>query len=150
MHNYFNLYTIDEVEKTAKYELETLFGAHKQPKGYWLSNEFKHFVLAHVDSEAGKKYNNLSIKQIRTMIEGAKADKSSDILSTIMTQIEILLSKVLVEEVPVKSDSEMKNTQQNIFQNVVSGIRALFSFGSEKSFRLMPQRRITVQLKVQE
>ncbi|CAF1671493.1 unnamed protein product, partial [Adineta ricciae] len=150
VHNYFNLQTVDEVEKTEKYELETLFGARKQPQGFWLSKEFKHFVIAHVDSEAGKKYNTRSIEQIRTMIKGANAAKDSDVLRTIIRKIETLLSKVLVEEASVKPDIKLKNSQQGILSSIASGIRALVSYNPEKPMKVMPERQVKVQLEVQE
>ncbi|CAF1286406.1 unnamed protein product, partial [Adineta ricciae] len=147
---YNRLITVDEVEKTEKYELETLFGARKQPQGFWLSNEFKHFVIAHVDSEAGKKYNTRSIEQIRTMIKGANAAKDSDVLRTIISKIETLLSKVLVEEASVKPDIKHKDSQQGLLSSITSGIRALVSYNSEKPMKVMPQRQVKVQLEVQE
>lgn len=150
VHNYFNLQTVAEVEKTVAYELETLFGAQKQPQGFWLSDTFKHFVVAHVDSEAGKVYNDRSIDLIRTMIKGSNAAKNSDILSTIMREIELLLSKVLIERAPVNADDEVKDAQQGFWRTWPFGIFALILPNREKPVKVMPQRRVQVQLEVQE
>ncbi|UJR18122.1 hypothetical protein I4U23_005022 [Adineta vaga] len=150
VHNYFNLHTIDEVEKTENHELVKLFGARKQPQGFWLSDKFKHFVIACVDSVAGKKYNDLAIEQIRSMIRGANAAKNSDILNTIIRKIEILLSKVLVEESPVKSYNGIKDSQQSFLKSLASGILAKISSNREKPIKVMPQRHVNVQLEVQE
>jgi HSP20 family molecular chaperone IbpA len=135
---------------TEKYELEKLFGARKQPQGFWLSDHFKHFVVAYVDSEAGRKYNDRSIEQIRTMIKGSNAAKHSDILSTIIGKIEILLGKVLVEEAPVKTNFSVKNSGQGYLGSLASGIIAMISSNREKPIEVLPQRRVNVQLEVQQ
>ncbi|CAF3921654.1 unnamed protein product [Rotaria sp. Silwood1] len=100
VHNYFNLKTIEEVERVETTELRNIFNAVKQPQGYWLSEYFKHFVLADSDSKAGKHYNQRSIAEIITMIRGAPAAKENDVLKRIIKEIEKLLSKFLIEQSP--------------------------------------------------
>ncbi|CAF2956367.1 unnamed protein product [Rotaria sp. Silwood2] len=151
VHNYFNLRTSVEVEETEKFELIRLFGARKQPQGYWISEHFKHFVIASTDSEAGQIYNNRSIEQIRTMIKGSNAAKNNDILDTIMKQIELLLSKVLVEELPSTSerDDEVFN-HSNIFAKAYEFATSLFASNHENRLHASNKRNIKVQLELKE
>lgn len=138
-----------EVEATEKYELEQLFEAVKQPQGYWLSNRFKHFVIADAESEAGKKYNAKSIEQIRAMIRGAAADRDNDVLGKILRQIEKLLKKVLVEESTSVLHPEQNKTT-SYFSRITSGIRALVSPStSREPLEITARRQIDVELQIQ-
>ncbi|CAF4583420.1 unnamed protein product, partial [Rotaria sp. Silwood1] len=151
VHNYFNLHTIVEVEETEKSELIRLFGARKQPQGYWLSENFKHFVIASSDSEAGQIYNDRAIEQIRTMIKGSNAAKNNDVLDTIIKQIELLLGKVLVEELPVisKDNDEIFN-HSNIFAKAYEFATSLFASSHENRLNVSNKHNITVQLQLKD
>jgi hypothetical protein len=88
---------VEEVEKIVQYELEKLFNAKKQREGHWVSQDFKHFILANDESEAGRIYNNHTIDQLLTMIKASDAKQVNDVLEHIMHEIERLLKQFLEE-----------------------------------------------------
>ena len=100
---------MNEVEKVTKDELAGLFGAIKQHEGHWLSEDFKHFVLANTESDAGKFYNSRTIDQLLTMIKGSNAMQVDNVLEHIVYQIQELLKKYLEETTNNKVDTDNNN-----------------------------------------
>ena len=151
VHNYFNLQNRTQVEKTEQYELIKLFGARKQPQGFWLSENFKHFIIANSNSEAGQFYNDRSIEQIRTMIKGANAAKHNDVLNAIIQQIELLLGKVLVEEYPSTDYDDVKTANQStIFAKAYEFATNLFASNHENRLHVSNKRQIKVELELKQ
>jgi hypothetical protein len=151
VHNYYNLHTRAEVEETERTELARLFNARKQPQGYWISEHFKHFIIASSDSEAGQLYNERSIEQIRTMIKGANAAKHSDVLGTIIEQIELLLSQVLVEEFPSTMEENNDDlNQSNMFGKAYEFATSLFASKHENRLHASNKQQIKVKLEIKE
>lgn len=149
VHNYFNLKTTEEVQRVEETELKRLFNATKQPQGYWLSENFKHFVLASSDSKAGRFYNERTIEQIHTMILGAQASKEADVLSRIIREIEKLLSKFLIEpSITAVSASTNEKNGENLAGYVAAVIAR--DHNQQHRIELTDKRRIDVQLKVEE
>jgi HSP20 family molecular chaperone IbpA len=112
VHNYFNLQTVAEVERVIETELKQLFNAKKNPLGYWLSNNFKHFVIANSNSAAGEAYNKKTIENIQIMIQSANAKRNPDVLKRIIKEVEGLLSKVLVEKKPDTPSNSKDDSQK--------------------------------------
>lgn len=151
VHNYFNLKTVDEVQSVEENELKILFNAVKQPQGYWLSENFKHFVLASSDSKAGKQYNAKTIEQINIMIRGSQASTEVDVLSRILREIEKLLSKFLIEQsmtaVSLKPEEKFgENTSEHGY------VAAVISQDHNQQHRieLTDKRNIHIKLKIEE
>ncbi len=151
VHNYFNLLTRTEVEKTENAELIKLFGARKQPQGFWISKHFKHFIIANSNSEAGQFYNNKSIEQIRTMIKGANAAKHNDVLNAIIQQIELLLGQVLVEEYPSTDYDDVKKVNHStLFAKAYEFATNLFASNHENRLHVSNKRQIKVELELKQ
>ncbi|CAF1089980.1 unnamed protein product [Rotaria magnacalcarata] len=150
IHNYFNLQTIAEVERVEQSELQQLFGAKKNAQGFWLSENFKHFVIAHSNSFAGEAYNNRTIENIRTMIRGANAASSPDVLSTILKEIELLLGKVLIDQPPEKPANEKHTPEnpKNIVQQVVSDVVAWWGRDSKEQLKVYNKQQVQVELEL--
>ena len=142
VHNYFNLQTVAEIEKVEEAELKGLFNARKHLQGYWLSKNFKHFVLAHTDSPAGHAYNTRAIENIRTMIKGANAATNPDVLSKIVGEVELLLGKVLVEKEP-ENIHDASQEQRSIFS-----VFALFQSGRKGKLEVFNKHQVHVELEV--
>ncbi|CAF4019165.1 unnamed protein product, partial [Rotaria sp. Silwood1] len=147
VHNYFNLKTIEEVERVETTELRNIFNAVKQPQGYWLSEYFKHFVLADSDSKAGKHYNQRSIAEIITMIRGAPAAKENDVLKRIIKEIEKLLSKFLIEQSP-----SISKQREPIEETAVGYVAAKIELDHNKQHKiqLTDKRQINIDLEIKE
>ncbi|CAM4825343.1 unnamed protein product [Rotaria magnacalcarata] len=150
IHNYFNLQTIAEVERVEQSELQQLFGAKKNAQGFLLSENFKHFVIAHSNSFAGEAYNNRTIENIRTMIRGANAASSPDVLSTILKEIELLLGKVLIDQPPEKPANEKHTPEnpKNIVQQVVSDVVAWWGRDSKEQLKVYNKQQVQVELEL--
>ncbi|CAF1207628.1 unnamed protein product [Rotaria sordida] len=147
VHNYFNLKTIKEVEKVETTELKNIFNAVKQPQGYWLSEYFKHFVLADSNSKAGKHYNQRSIAEIITMIRGSPAAKENDLLTRIIKEIEKLLSKFLIEQSPSISKQQEPNEEATVGY-VAAKIE--LDHNKQHRIRLSDKSQINVDLEIKE
>ena len=149
VHNYFNLKTVAEIQAVEESELKGIFNAQKQPQGYWISEYFKHFIIASSDSKAGKHYNRQTIEQINTMIRGSTASKEKDVLLRIIREIERLLSKFLIEQSPTtlspKADVEAGD-------NLGEYVAAIIGRDHNKQHRieLTDKRQIIVKLQVAE
>ena len=128
--------------------METLFSAVKQPQGYWLSENFKHFVLANADSEGGQKYNEKTIVQIRAMIKGANADAKNDVLGTIISKTEKLLSKVLIEHPSGDSKETVKESAPE-YLSWFQTIKAYISPNPHQRVKLSPENPVNVKLTVE-
>ena len=150
VHNYFNLHTIEEVQRVEETELKELFDAKKNPQGFWSSKNFKHFVIAHSESPAGKAYNARAIENIRTMIKGAHAVGTHDVLNKIVNEVESLLSKVLVEELPDKfSDEKIISSDSNNYLNRVANyIAAVWHGGSRNELKVSNKQQVEIELEV--
>ena len=144
MHNYFNLHTKKEVEETAEYELGKLFGASKQHEGHWLSDDFKHFILANSDSEAGVAYNNHTVDQLLTMIKASNAARVNNVLEHIMFEIQLLLQKFLEGNSTNENDSEKDNDG--------TPVAATLSTASDQQKKLHVSRKdqVRVELEIQQ
>lgn len=130
--------------------MKELFKAKKNPQGFWLSEHFKHFVIAHSESPAGKAYNSRSIENIRIMINGAYAVRIHDVLSKVVNEIELLLSKVLVEELPEKSsnDKDASSDPTSIFGRFKNYIRANWRSGASDDLKIFNKQQVEVELEV--
>lgn len=140
VHNYFNLNTIDQVKQVEETELKGLFNATKTPQGFWLSDHFKHFVLMNNDKLTGKASNIKSIENIRTMIKGAPIERNPNVLKTILTQVELLLSEFLIVQKSNKS-SDKKTT------SLWSTIKAVFG-GDNNEWKVRHKQQVKVKLEV--
>ena len=100
---------MNEVEKVTKDELAGSFGAIKQHEGHWLSEDFKHFVVANTESDAGRFYNSRAIDQLLTMIKGSNAMQVDNVLEHIMYQIQGLLKKYLEKTTNNNIDTDNNN-----------------------------------------
>ncbi|CAF1679936.1 unnamed protein product, partial [Adineta ricciae] len=143
VHNYFNLRTIEEVEQTAQYELGELFGAAKQHEGHWLSKDFKHFILANSDSEAGLFYNDHTVEQLLTMIKASNAAEVTNVLEHIMYEVELLLKKFL-EEHHSTDDGDDENVETKVDANTNTITPDL-----DKQTKLQISRKRQVQLELE-
>ncbi len=148
VHNYFNLQTVAEVEQVVETELKQLFNATKHPKGYWLSDNFKHFVLANNNGAEGEAYNKKTIENIRIMIQGANAERNPDVLKRITKEVELLLSKVLVEQKPNtlsirKDDSEKPQSWLSRVIRAVVG-------SQDKELKVSNKQQVQVKLEVRQ
>jgi hypothetical protein len=146
VHNYLNLKTVQEVESVEETELKGIFNAYKQPQGYWLSENFKHFVIANSDSKAGKHYNRRTIEQINTMILGSQASTEPDVLSRIIREIEKLLSKFLIEQ--SQTTVSLQSNEDDIGGYVAAVIGR--DHNQQHRIELTDKRNIHVKLKVEE
>ncbi|CAF3407999.1 unnamed protein product, partial [Rotaria sp. Silwood2] len=147
LHNYFNLKAIEEVERVETAELKNVFNAVKQPQGYWLSEYFKHFVLADSNSKAGKHYNQKSIAEILKMIQGAPAAKEKDVLTRIIKEIEQLLNKFLIEKSPSISKQQEPNNETAVGY-VAAKIE--LDYNKQHKIQLTDKRQINVSLEIKE
>lgn len=151
VHNYFNLQTVEQVQRVEETELKELFSAKRNPQGYWLSKNFKHFVIANSESPAGKAYNNRAIENIRTMIKGANAVLIHDVLNKVVQEIQSLLSKVLVEEVPDKSSNnkDASSNSTGFIHRVVDYIAAKWSSGTNEELKVSNKQQVQIELEIQ-
>jgi hypothetical protein len=117
VHNWFNLKTRKEIETVENTELHGLFRARKQPQGYWLSKDFKHFVFADDTSGDGKVQNSHSVEHIHDMIKGSSVGKDNNILRKIINETEKVLSKFLIRQ--PSSSGTNKRTDSSV--NSVKG-----------------------------
>ncbi|CAF4669710.1 unnamed protein product [Rotaria sp. Silwood2] len=147
LHNYFNLKAIEEVERVETAELKNVFNAVKQPQGYWLSEYFKHFVLADSNSKAGKHYNQKSIAEILKMIQGAPAAKEKDVLTRIIKEIEQLLNKFLIEKSPSISKQQEPNNETAVGY-VAAKIE--LDYNKQHKIQLTDKRQINVSFEIKE
>jgi HSP20 family molecular chaperone IbpA len=149
LHNYFNLKTVAEVQKVEESELRKMFNAIKQPQGYWISEHFKHFVIACSNTQAGKHYNQQTVKQINTMIDGSAASKEKDVLKKILNETGSLLSKFLIEQsrtaLSSKQDVETKDSPSGSVAAVIKPGR-----GQQHRIEITDKRQISVELKVEK
>lgn len=143
VHNYFNLKTVAEIEKVEESELKKIFNAKKNHQGFWLSKNFKHFIIANSDSPAGQAYNSRSIENIRTMIKGANAALNPNVLSTIVKEIELLLGKVLVEK---QSENARDNLQNQ--KSILRTVAAWFGRDSKEELKLFNKQQVYIELEV--
>ncbi len=139
-----------EVQRVEETELKQLFGAKKNPQGFWLSKNFKHFVIAHSNSSAGEVYNSKSIENIRTMIKGANAVLNHDVLRKIVEEIELLLSKVLVEELPEKHSTVENDSQEgkNYLSKFANYIAAKWPGGKSEELKISNKQQVQIELEV--
>lgn len=149
VHNYFNLKTVAEVQQVEESELKRVFNAEKQPQGYWISEHFKHFVIACSDTKAGKHYNQPTIEQINTMIRGSSAAQEKDVLDKIIREIEKLLSKFLIEQTPT---APLKDEHAENGDNPGGYVAAIIGRDHNKQHRieLTDKRQINVKLRTEE
>lgn len=146
VHNYFNLKTVEEVQRVEEDELKRIFNAVKQPQGYWLSENYKHFVIASSDSKAGKHYNKQTIEQINTMIRGSQASPEKDVLSRILREIEKLLSKFLIEPSITAVSLQTNEEHEGGYVAAVIGR----DHNKQHRIELTDKRSINIKLKVEE
>jgi HSP20 family molecular chaperone IbpA len=134
---------MDEVQKVADYELGSIFDATKTPQGYWMSDNYKHFILINNDCDAGKKHNDRTINLMHTMIDGSCAVLVDNVLERIVTQIQQLLQMYL-EEKPME-DKNVKSKQQSC--NTVQ--KTTVSKISDTQHGLEVSRKCTVEVKLE-
>jgi len=150
VHNYFNLQTVADVEKVEETELKQLFGAKKNIQGFWLSKNFKHFVIAHSSSPAGQVYNSRAIENIRTMIKGANAALNPDVLGKIVKEIELLLGKVLIKQLPEKPVNVQNASQkrEDYVGRAINFVTAMWRSGSTEQLKVSNKHQVQVELEV--
>ena len=144
MHNYFNLHTKEEVEATAEYELGKLFGASKQHEGHWLSDDFKHFILANSDSEAGAAYNNHTVDQLLTMIRASNAAKINNVLEHIMFEIQLLLQKFL------EGNASSENVNEKDKDNTQVAATLSTATNQQQKLHVSRKDQVKVDLEIQQ
>ncbi|CAF2772103.1 unnamed protein product [Rotaria sp. Silwood2] len=151
VHNYFNLHLISEIEQVEKSELIGMFNAKKQPQGFWLSKDFKHFILANSNGEAGKKYNDRTIEQLQIMIKGSHTGLEKDVLKKIIKETEKLLSKFLVDQTS-NSNTHDENINSNIFQRTSNFILRLFydPKNTKENLKIENKHKINIQLDIEK
>ncbi|CAF1422055.1 unnamed protein product [Adineta steineri] len=119
VHNWFNLRTRKEIETVENSELAGLFQAQKQPQGYWLSDDFKHFVFADDTSLEGNIQNSHSVEHIHDMIKGAAVGQEKDILKKIIHETETILSRFLVEQPSASETNRRADSNVNYVQGFI-------------------------------
>lgn len=141
-----------DVQRVEETELKELFGAKKNAQGFWLSKNFKHFVIAHSDSPAGRDYNSKSIENIRTMIKGAYAVLNHDVLKKVVKEIELLLSKVLIEQLPEKHSKVENDSQkgENYLTQAKNYIAAKWRGGKSEELKISNKQKVQIELEVKE
>lgn len=135
---------MEEVERTTQYELQNIFNAKKQREGHWLSQDFKHFILANGDSEAGRIYNNKALGQLLTMIKASDAKQVNDVLEHIMYEIERLLKKFL-EEKPINHHEDSENKTSSPLAATVQ-----LDNESQKELQVSRQHQVDIELEIKQ
>ncbi|CAF3986111.1 unnamed protein product [Rotaria magnacalcarata] len=105
VHNYFNLSSTIHAEKVVEYELQGIFGARKCSDGYWMSDNFKHFVLINNNTDEGNQYNENSIEQLRAVIKGSSVQATEDVLKATIDSIQYQLN-LIVEQTSSETGSD--------------------------------------------
>ncbi len=136
---------MDEVERTAQYELQNIFNAKKQRQGHWLSQDFKHFILANGNSEAGRTYNERTLDQLLTMIKASDAKQVNDVLEHIMYEIERLLKKFL-EEKPINHHEDSENKKSSSIAATVK----LDNKSQKDQLHVSRQHQVDIELEIKQ